>query len=191
MEKGRSTFRQMQWYEKNYGGLRETQEWQKETFCWANRPWQHRHGDWMTLGWRGCPVHAGYWIASLASTHWMLPVSLIVMMTPNISRHKHMPLGSRITPWRMWTLGKTCLYVCVKEKKGEKGEFARKLKKGEGRSSGLRWWNKPTNEFPPILYHYLATLKFISFKRVSSKFQAVHAIHIRTLIINLVSILDV
>ena len=29
MEKGRSTFRQMQWYEKNYGGLKETQEWQQ------------------------------------------------------------------------------------------------------------------------------------------------------------------
>ena len=71
------------------------------------------------------------------------------------------------------------LPVCVKEKKGEKGEFARQWKKGEGGSSGLRSWNKPANESPPILYHYLDTLKFISFKRVSSQFQAVHAIHIR------------
>lgn len=66
------------------------------------------------LGWRGCPVHAGCWIASLASTHWMPPVSPVVMMTPNISKHKQMPLSSRITPWRMWTLGKTCLYVWKK-----------------------------------------------------------------------------
>ena len=91
----------------------------------------------------------------------------------------------------MWT--RENLPVCVKEKNGEKGEFHREWKKGEDGSSGLRSWNKPVNESPWILYPYLATLKFTPFKRVSSQFQAVDAIHSKrdNFDITLVSSLDI
>lgn len=146
----------------------------------------------MILGWRGCPVCAGYWIASLASTHWMPPVSPIVMMTPNISRHKQMPLGSRITPWRMWTLGKTCL--CVWKKRRERKESLPGNERRE-REVVLGWDHETSQPMSPLQFYITIWILWSSFplkgSPPNSKLCMQYTLEDITLIINLVSISDI